>query len=88
MLSGATADVDAMALTINDISIVSPFDLEGSNGVIHSIDGVLMPPKNLVQTAIEAGYNVLAAGLVAAGLDDDLQAAGTVYSFCSNRCSL
>lgn len=81
MLSGATAYVDAMALTINDISIVTPFDLEGSNGVIHSIDGVLMPPKNLVQTAIEAGYNVLAAGLVAAGLDDDLQAAGPFTVF-------
>ncbi len=81
MLSGATTDLDAMALTINGISIVSPFDLEGSNGVIHSIDGVLMPPKNIVQTAIAAGYNVLAAGLVAAGLDDDLQAQGPFTVF-------
>lgn len=81
MLSGATADIDAMALTVNDVNIVSPFDLEGSNGVIHTIDGVLMPPMNLVQTAIEAGYNVLAAGLVAAGLDDDLQADGPFTVF-------
>jgi transforming growth factor-beta-induced protein len=81
MLSGATTDVDAMALTVNGISIISPFDLEGSNGVIHSINGVLMPPKNIVQTAIDAGYNVLAAGLVAAGLDDDLQGQGPFTVF-------
>ena len=76
-----------MALTVNGISIVNPFDLEGSNGVIHSIDGVLMPPKNLVQTAIEAGYNVLAAGLVAAGLDDDLQGQGPFTVFAPNICT-
>ena len=81
MLSGAVTDVDAMALTINDVDIISPFDIEGSNGVIHTINGVLMPPKNLVQTAIDAGYNVLAAGLVAAGLDDDLQADGPFTVF-------
>ena len=81
MLSGAEADIDATNLMINDANIVSPFDVEASNGVVHTIDAVLLPPQNLVQTAIDAGYNVLAAGLVAAGLDDDLQGAGPFTVF-------
>ncbi|MFO7754749.1 MAG: fasciclin domain-containing protein, partial [Bacteroidales bacterium] len=81
MLSGAEAYIDAEALTINDANITSPFDVEGSNGVVHTIDDVLLPPQNLVQTAIDAGYNVLAAGLVAAGLDDDLQGTGPFTVF-------
>ena len=81
MLSGAEAEIDATNLTINDANIISPFDLEGSNGVVHSIDAVLMPPQNIVLTAIDAGYDVLAAGLVAAGLDDDLQGAGPFTVF-------
>lgn len=81
MLSGADAVIDAENLKINSASIVAPFDLEGRNGVIHTIDEVLTPPVNIVQTAIAAGYNVLAAGLVAASLDDDLQGAGPFTVF-------
>ncbi|HKL66463.1 MAG TPA: fasciclin domain-containing protein, partial [Bacteroidales bacterium] len=81
MLSGADAEIDADMLMINDASIINPFDVEGSNGVIHTIDAVLTPPQNLVQTAIDAGYDVLAAGLVAAGLDDDLQGEGPFTVF-------
>ncbi|MCF8223569.1 MAG: fasciclin domain-containing protein [Bacteroidales bacterium] len=81
MLSGADAEIDADMLMINDASIVNPFDVEGSNGVIHTIDAVITPPQNLVQTAIGAGYDVLAAGLVAAGLDDDLQGEGPFTVF-------
>lgn len=81
MLSGASAQLDAMSLTINDSKIISPYDLIGSNGVVHAIDAVMMPPQNIVQTAIDAGYTVLAAGLVAAGLDDDLQGTGPFTVF-------
>jgi len=81
MLSGAEADIDAANLMINDANIVSPFDVEAVNGVVHTIDDVLLPPRNLVLTAIDAGYNVLAAGLVAAGLDDDLQSPGPFTVF-------
>ncbi len=81
MLSGAEAQIDATNLTINDANIIDPFDLEGSNGVVHSIDAVLLPPENIVVTAIEAGYNVLAAGLVAAGLDATLQGNGPFTVF-------
>src|SRR5690606_3318725 len=37
--------------------------------------------KNIVETAIDAEYNTLAAALVEAGLDDDLQAAGPFTVF-------
>lgn len=81
MLSGADAVIDADNLKINTASIMAPFDIEGRNGVIHTIDEVLTPPVNIVQTAIAAGYNVLAAGLVAASLDDDLQGEGPFTVF-------
>jgi len=81
MLSGAEAEIDATNLMINEANIISPFDAEASNGVVHTIDAVLLPPQNLVQTAIDAGYDVLAAGLVAAGLDDDLQGTGPFTVF-------
>ncbi|MDZ7738942.1 MAG: fasciclin domain-containing protein [Bacteroidales bacterium] len=52
MLSGAEAYIDAENLMINDASITSPFDVEGSNGVVHTVDAVLLPPgKNIVETA-------------------------------------
>lgn len=81
MLSGAKVVIDAAELMVNDANIVSPFDVDADNGVVHTIDAVLTPPENIVQTAIGAGYNVLAAGLVAAGLDDDLQGAGPFTVF-------
>lgn len=51
MLSSAEAYIDAEGLAINDANITNPFDVEGSNGVVHSIDAVLFPPQNIVQTA-------------------------------------
>ena len=39
--------VDATNLTVNGISIITPFDVEASNGIIHTIDGVLLPPVQL-----------------------------------------
>ncbi|MBN1387489.1 MAG: fasciclin domain-containing protein [Bacteroidales bacterium] len=51
MLNGAEADIDATNLKVNDANITSPFDLEGSNGVVHSIDAVLIPAINIVETA-------------------------------------
>ncbi|ELR72009.1 hypothetical protein C900_02004 [Fulvivirga imtechensis AK7] len=51
-LSGENISIDASALTVNGISIVEPFDVPASNGVIHTIAGVLMPSApNIVETA-------------------------------------
>lgn len=41
-------------MSINDIKI-SKFDIACSNGVIHEIDGVLTPTKNVMEVLLEAG---------------------------------
>ena len=73
---------------INGNTMVTAVDIDPSegagtaNGVVHVIDRTLIPPsQDIVQIAIDAGFNVLAAGLVAAELDDDLQGAGPFTVF-------
>ncbi|MEM7548199.1 MAG: fasciclin domain-containing protein [Bacteroidota bacterium] len=61
-LQGAAITIDATALTLTDldgnvVNIVQPFDVEGSNGVIHTINAVLSPveieeePEDIVTIA-------------------------------------
>jgi uncharacterized surface protein with fasciclin (FAS1) repeats len=46
MLSKEFAWVDAEALTINDANLILELvDIDASNGVIHAIDAVLLPPS-------------------------------------------
>jgi transforming growth factor-beta-induced protein len=69
------------AVTINDAMIVTT-DIEAYNGVIHVIDAVILPPKDIVDTAIEAGeFNTLVAAVQAAGLEDDLRGEGPFTVF-------
>jgi len=62
---------------------VSGADVECSNGVIHVIDAVLLPPKpDIVDTAIADGkFTVLVEALQTAGLVDALKAAGPFTVF-------
>jgi transforming growth factor-beta-induced protein len=61
---------------------VSTADIEASNGVIHVIDTILLPPKDIIETATAAGsFTKLAAALTAAGLVDDLKGAGPFTVF-------
>jgi transforming growth factor-beta-induced protein len=61
---------------------VSTADIAASNGVIHVIDTILLPPKDIIDTAIAAGsFGKLAAALTAAGLVDDLKGAGPFTVF-------
>merc|ERR1712157_210602 len=68
---------------------VSTADISCSNGVIHAIDSVLLPPKRLlspvldiVETAISAGnFTVLVEALQTAGLVDALKGAGPFTVF-------
>lgn len=57
-------------------------DLQGSNGVVHIIDGVLNPNLNIVDTATEAGnFSTLLTQLENAGLDSTLRGTGPFTVF-------
>ncbi len=70
---------------INDATVVKA-DISCSNGVIHVIDSVIMPPApasmDIVETAISAGkFKTLAAALTAANLVETLQGEGPFTVF-------
>ena len=71
-------------VNINDAKVILP-DVETSNGVIHVIDSVLLPPEKLsdiVDTAIADGrFTTLVAALEAAGLVDTLKSEGPFTVF-------
>ena len=57
-------------------------DVEASNGVIHVIDTVLLPPSDIVDTAIADGrFKTLVAAVQAAGLVDTLKGEGPFTVF-------
>jgi uncharacterized surface protein with fasciclin (FAS1) repeats len=78
-----TANGDSIALSlqdgalfINDSEVVTT-DVNATNGIIHVIDAVLLPPAdgtaNIVDTAVGAGsFTTLVAALQATGLDSVL----------------
>lgn len=89
-----TAGGKILPITVSDAGVmvgdanVITTDVEASNGIIHIIDGVLIPPaelKDIVDTALEAGrFNTLAAALDAAGLVDALRGDGPFTVFAPN----
>jgi transforming growth factor-beta-induced protein len=57
-------------------------DILASNGVIHVIDTVMLPPKDIVETAVADGrFTTLAAALIAADLIDTLKGEGPFTVF-------
>ncbi|WP_420579863.1 fasciclin domain-containing protein [Reichenbachiella sp.] len=75
-------------ITVNGVSVVSPFDLDASNGVVHAIEKVLIPEgfelsptKDIVETAVASGYGSLAAALTRADLISALEADGPFTVF-------
>ena len=83
-----TVKVDMGNVYINDAKVIIT-DIATSNGVIHVIDSVLLPPaegamaaKDIVDTAVADGrFKTLAAALGAAGLVDTLKGAGPFTVF-------
>ncbi len=72
--------VGEATLKINDANVIAA-DIKATNGIIHVIDTVLIPPKDIVTTAVEAGsFTTLAAALQAAGLVETLKS-GTYTVF-------
>ena len=101
--TGAVATVDGAEVelvaeggkvTVNGANVVAA-DVMATNGVIHVIDAVILPPdleigggdeaaaaKDIVDTAVGAGsFNTLATALTAAGLVDALKGEGPFTVF-------
>ncbi|HOZ37622.1 MAG TPA: fasciclin domain-containing protein [Anaerolineaceae bacterium] len=80
-----TIKVDMGKVYLNDTVEVIITDIEASNGVIHVIDSVLLPPAKLsdiVDTAVADGrFTTLAAALGAAELVDTLKGEGPFTVF-------
>jgi uncharacterized surface protein with fasciclin (FAS1) repeats len=95
-LQGGELPVSIMGGTVmvGDATVTTP-DVRASNGVIHVIDTVLLPPADasaegaggsaeadIVETAVEAGnFSTLATALESAGLVDTLQTGGPFTVF-------
>ena len=76
-------------LTINESSKVTTFDVMAQNGVVHIIDEVLIPPKNLVDTIMNIPrFSTLAAAIKAAGLTSTLRNGSKEYTiFAPNNAA-
>jgi transforming growth factor-beta-induced protein len=82
-LAGPVVAVDLSGAKpkIGDATVVTA-DIEASNGVIHVIDKVLLPPGDLIAVATAAGkFTKLAQALTSAGLVSALQGDGPFTVF-------
>ena len=82
-LSGAKPIVDIDGTNIKVYtSLVTTADVSSTNGLIHIIDTVIIPPTDVVQTAIDNGnFKTLVRALTAAGLVDTLKGTGPFTVF-------
>ena len=68
-----------------DAATVVATDVPASNGVIHVLDSVILPPFDLVETAMfNTDFNTLVAAVKAAELVDTLRGAGPFTVFAPN----
>lgn len=73
--------VDGDKVFINESQVIIT-DIKTSNGIIHVIDSVLLPPSDIVDTAIADGrFTTLVAAVQAAGLVDTLKSKGPFTVF-------
>jgi uncharacterized surface protein with fasciclin (FAS1) repeats len=82
-VAGSPVLVDTTdGVTVSDAAVTNA-DISASNGVIHVIDKILLPPADdIVDTALAAGsFTKLAAALTDAGLVDTLEGAGPFTVF-------
>ena len=94
-VQGGILKIDAVgaALRITDgrnrWSNIVAADIAASNGVIHAIDKVLLPPdKNIVQTAqATPDFSILVEAVVAANLVDTLSGAGPFTVFAPTNAA-
>jgi uncharacterized surface protein with fasciclin (FAS1) repeats len=81
-----TVTIDTNGVFINDAQVIVA-DIDASNGVVHVIDAVLLPPTEPAVTAvwdwIESSevHNYLEAAVIAGGLQETLEGEGTFTVF-------
>ena len=81
-LQGAFLRIDtSKGVRVNDAKVITA-DLRASNGIIHVIDTVLLPPADIVDTAVSAGsFKTLVTAVKAAGLVEALKGKGPFTVF-------
>jgi transforming growth factor-beta-induced protein len=75
MLAGGTVTVrlDGSTIKVNKASVTFP-DIFAANGIIHAIDTVLVPPLDIIETAITTGnFKTLISALQVADMDKTLK---------------
>jgi transforming growth factor-beta-induced protein len=87
-VQGSAANIDlGTGVRINSANVIAA-DVEAANGVIHVIDSVLLPPPDLVDTAVaNPDFSTLVTALQAAGLVDALKADGPFTVFAPNNAA-
>ncbi len=65
---------------VNGVSVAQT-DIAATNGVIHVLDGVLVPVRDNVDTTVGAGFSTLVQAVQAAGLEDVLRGEGPFTVF-------
>ena len=83
-----TVGLSGGGVSINDATVITP-DVEASNGVVHIIDGVLLPGGNdAYETAVlTGGTTTLASAVLAAELADDLAGPGPFTIFAPDNAA-
>jgi len=86
-VNGSTLRIEAtpFGIMINGSTMVDVADIEASNGIIHVIDSVLLPPSDIVDTAVSAGFDTLVAAVQAANLESALRAEGPYTVFAPTQ---
>ncbi|MDD2438614.1 MAG: fasciclin domain-containing protein [Methanosarcinaceae archaeon] len=91
-IQGEALTIETTAgVQVNNAKVLAP-DVKASNGVIHVIDKVLLPPSmeeaeqlDLVDTAIAAGsFDILIEAIQTAGLEETLRGDGPFTIFAPN----
>lgn len=66
---------------LNGSSMVATPNVETANGIVHIVDSVILPPADIVDTAVAAGLSSLATAVTEASLIDTLKGDGPFTVF-------
>ena len=85
-------DVSNGVMINGSVSVVEPFDIEGSNGIIHTVNEVILLPTEEPQSIVDVvvndeNFSILEAALIKAGLVDALSADGPFTVFAPTNAA-